>query len=93
MTADPADRRRAWLARGLGGLAGAALGLVANYLPYRLVTEAGGSYPVEPTTLVVVALGIFGGVELSDRLGRRAAPVLAAALGVLLAVAIVLAAR
>ena len=92
MSVDQRPGRRL-LARALGGIAGALVGLVGNYLPYRWVTAAGGSYPVEPTTMVAVAIGILLGVEAADRLGKRAAPVLAAVLGVFLALAIGLLAR
>jgi len=89
--ASPAARRQALLVHALGWVAGGVAGLVANYLVYRLAGQAGfRAYPIEPTTFVAVALGAFGGVRLAGGLGRRAAPILAGALGVLLAVAVAL---
>lgn len=91
MSAD-ADPRRARLARVLGWIAGGIAGFLANYLAWSAAVDRGVPWPAEPTTFVAFVAGAFGGMAAADRLGARAAPILATVLAVLLVVAVAVAA-
>lgn len=70
-------------ALGLGGVAGGALGLLVNFLAFQVIDDP--SYPVTPTTFVLVVAGAFGGIHLAERLGTRGLRVMSVATGIVVA--------
>jgi hypothetical protein len=70
-----------------GWIAGAALGVLVNYVLFVIF---GASYPAVPTTFVLFVAGAFGGMTLGDRLGPRGFRPLGLAAGLLLALALTL---
>ena len=82
MTEQRREREKQW-AIALGGVAGGAAGLLANFLTFHALRRP--DYPVTPTTFALVVAGAFAGTWLAERLGRRALRVMSVATGVLLA--------
>lgn len=65
----------------LGGCVGGGLAILSNYFVYEAV---GPDYPAGLTSFVFFALGAFGGMALSDRLGKKALKVMGIAAGILI---------
>jgi hypothetical protein len=86
--ADPQSHSRRRLQTVFGWVAGGSLGVLASYGVYMLVGDA---YPKEPAIVVLFALGAYGGMRVSDRLGPRGFRPLGIAAGVLATLFVVLA--
>lgn len=71
----------------LAWTAGGAAGVLLSYALYLAVGEA---YPKEPAAFALFALGAYGGMSVSDRLGPRAFRGIGLAAGVLGALLLVL---
>ena len=78
-----ASRKR--LAAILGGVVGGGLGVLLNYFLFYAI---GSGYPIGPTTFALFAAGAFGGMALSDRLGKKALRVMGIGAGVLMALSV-----
>ncbi len=61
-------------------VAGGALGVLASYALYLFIGDA---YPKEPAVVVLFALGAYGGMLLSDRVGPRGFRAFGIAAGIL----------
>ncbi len=80
--------QRAQMALVLGGAVGGGIGVLLNYFLYAAF---GADYPVGPTSFGLFALGAFGGMALSEKLGKRALKIMAIAAGILVSLAAMLA--
>ncbi len=84
---DDGPRGRRGVQTALAWTAGGATGLLLSYALYLLVGDA---YPKEPAAFGLFAVGAYGGMILSDRLGPRGFRGIGVAAGVLAALLLVL---